>query len=78
MGKMDELLPDVLKGRDKKNFFESDGKNGMAEIHKMLNDMESLLKERSLQQDSQAWRIGLQMLAAPIAAAARQKAQEWR
>lgn len=78
MGKMDELLPDVLKGRDKKNFFESDGKNGMAEIDKMLNDMESLLKERSLQQDSQAWRIGLQMLAAPIAAAARQKAQEWR
>lgn len=78
MGKMDELLPEALKGRDKKNFFESDGKIGMAEIDKMLNDLESLLKERSLQQDSQAWRIGLQMLAAPIAASAHQKAEERR
>lgn len=78
MGKMDELLPEALKGRDKKNFFENEGKKDMQTIEGMLDEMASLLQECNLQQNSQAWRIGLQMLATRIAAPARQKAQERR
>lgn len=78
LGKMEELLPEALKGRDKKNFFESDGKNGMDETNVMLDEMASMLRQRSLDHDSHAWRIGLQMLAARIAELAHLKAQERR
>lgn len=78
MGKMEELLPEALKGRDKKNFFDTDGKNGMDAIDNLLDEMASLLQQRTLEQNAQAWRIGLQMLAARIAEPAHQKAQERR
>jgi CRISPR-associated protein Csx10 len=78
MGKMDELLPQALKGRDKKNFFETDGKNGMEMIDRLLDEMASLIKLRMPAHNPQAWRIGLQMLASRIAELARQNAQERR
>ena len=75
---MEELLPEALEGRDKKNFFDSDGRKGMEAIGELLGEMETLLVEYSLQQSSQARRIGLQVLADRIAEPARQKAQERR
>jgi CRISPR-associated protein Csx10 len=75
---MEELLPQTLKGRDKKNFFETDGKNGMEMIDRLLGEMASLIKLRTPAHGPQAWRIGLQMLAARIAEPARQNAQERR
>ena len=78
VGKMGELLPETLKGRDKKNFFESDGKKGIDAIDGLLDEMATRLQQRTLERDPQAWRMGLQMLAARIAEPARQKAQERR
>ncbi len=78
MGKMEELLPETLQGRDKKNFFETDGKSGMDAIDKLLDEMVAELRRLDLGSNSQAWRIGLQMLAARIAELAHQKAQERR
>lgn len=80
LGKQEELLAEPLKGRDKKNFFANEGKPGMDDISRCLNEMAKQLEERSVSQDAQAqaWRIGLQLLAARIAGPARQKAQERR
>ncbi|MFZ2358933.1 MAG: RAMP superfamily CRISPR-associated protein [Anaerolineae bacterium] len=80
LGEQGELLAQPLKGRDKKNFFEKEGKPGMDDIAACLDEMAKQLKERSVPQDAQAqaWRIGLQLLAARIAGPARQKAQERR
>lgn len=78
MGEMTELLCEALKGRDKKNFFKSDGEIGMKAIGKLLDEMAKLLQDRQLHHDQQAWRIGLQMLAERIAEPARKKAQERR
>jgi CRISPR-associated protein Csx10 len=78
LGKQEELLAIPLNGRDKKNFFENEGKPGMKDISACLNEMAKQLEERSVPQDAQAWRIGLQLLAARIAGPARQKAQERR
>lgn len=78
IGRPTNLLGVSLSGRDKPNFFESDGKQGMDDILACLNDMARLLEERKLQHDAQAWRIGLQWLAAHIAGPARQKAEERR
>lgn len=78
MGKMEELLPETLKGRDKKNIFETDGKSGMEMIDRLLDEMATLIQLRMPAHEPQAWRIGLQMLAARIAELARQNAQERR
>lgn len=78
MGKMEELLPQTLKGRDKKNFFETDGENGMKAIKRLVGEMATQLEQQGLAENPQAWRIALQMLAARIAELARQKAQERR
>ena len=78
VGEMAELLPEPLKGRDKNNFFKTDGKSGIEIIDSLLNEMTALLHQHTLGQDPQAWRMGLQMLAARIAEPARQKAQERR
>jgi CRISPR-associated protein Csx10 len=78
VGEMAELLPETLKGRDKNNFFKTDGKSGTEMIASLLDEMTALLQQRTLGQDAQAWRVGLQMLAARIAEPARQKAQERR
>lgn len=78
MGRMTELLPEELKGRDKKNFFESDGRKGMEAIDRLLDEMMTLMQQQTLEHDPQAWRIGLQMLAERIAEPARKKAQERR
>ncbi len=78
MGRMTELLPEELKGRDKKNFFETDGRKGMEAIDRLLDEMVTLMQQQMLEHDPQAWRIGLQMLAARIAEPARKKAQERR
>jgi CRISPR-associated protein Csx10 len=75
---MAELLPETLKGRDKNNFFKTDGKSGTEMIASLLDEMTALLQQRTLGQDAQAWRVGLQILAARIAEPARQKAQERR
>lgn len=78
MGRPENLLAMPLSGRDKPNFFETDGKQGMEMVQKMLNALADELRTRHLEQVQQAWRIGLQLLAARIAGPARQKAQERR
>lgn len=78
MGSWKTLPVASLNGRDKPNFFETDGQRGMETIEKMLDTLADQLKARQLEQNPQAWRMGLQMLAARIAAPARQNAQERR
>lgn len=78
VGTMEGLLAETLKGRDKSNFFDGDGKKGMEAIGKFLSEMETLLEPYELQQNTHAWRMGLQVLADRIAEPARQKAQERR
>jgi CRISPR-associated protein Csx10 len=78
MGRPENLLAMPLSGRDKPNFFETDGKQGMEMVQKILDDLAYELRTRHLEQNQQAWRIGLQLLAAHIAGPARQKAQERR
>lgn len=78
MGSWKTLPVTSLNGRDKPNFFETDGQQGMDVIKKMLDALANELKARQLEHNPQAWRMGLQMLAARIAAPARQNAQERR
>jgi CRISPR-associated protein Csx10 len=78
LGKQEELLAEPLKGRDKKNFFKTDGMKGMEAIDRLLDEMAELLRQHPIENHPQALRIGLQMLAACIAGPARQKAQERR
>lgn len=78
LGKPENLLSIPLAGRDKPNFFETDGKQGMEMVQKMLDALADELRTRHLEQNQQAWCIGLQLLAARIAGPARQKAQERR
>ncbi|ABU59344.1 RAMP superfamily CRISPR-associated protein [Roseiflexus castenholzii] len=77
-GNAENLLGKSLSGRDKPNFFTADGKRGMDVIDKLLDALVDELKQHKLDHNPQAWRIGLQMLAARIAAPARQKAEERR
>lgn len=74
LGESAALLGKPLTGRDKPNFFETDGKPGIEAIKKMLDNLAGLLREKRLEQHAQAWRIGLQILAAHIAGLARQQA----
>jgi CRISPR-associated protein Csx10 len=78
MGSQGELLNAPLQGRDKKNFFETDGKQGMALVNRVLDALATELQVRRLEHNAQAWRLGLQLLADRIAGPARQKAQERR
>ncbi|MGC8801828.1 MAG: RAMP superfamily CRISPR-associated protein [Chloroflexus sp.] len=77
-GNAENILGKSLSGRDKPNFFTADGKSGMDVIDKLLDVLVDKLRQHKLDQHPQAWRIGLQMLAARIAAPARQKAEERR
>jgi CRISPR-associated protein Csx10 len=78
MGRQDTLLSAPLSGRDKPNFFETDGKQGLEMIQRMLDALATLLKENELEQEAQAWCVGLRLLADRIAGPARQKAMERR
>jgi CRISPR-associated protein Csx10 len=78
IGRQDTLLSASLSGRDKPNFFETDGKQGLEMIQRMLEALATLLKEKQLEQEAQAWCIGLRLLADRIAGPARQKAMERR
>lgn len=71
LGEMDELLPNKLKGRDKDNFFQKDGKAGIEKIRQLLQAFEKLLSDHGLVAEPQAWRMGLRMLADRIALASR-------
>lgn len=77
-GNAENILGKSLSGRDKPNFFTADGKSGMDVIDKLLDALVDKLKSHKLDHNPQAWRIGLQMLAARIAAPVRQKAEERR
>lgn len=78
LGKPENLLSMPLAGRDKPNFFETDGKQDMKMVQDTLDLLADELHRRQLDGNPQAWRIGLQLLAACIAGPARQKAQERR
>lgn len=90
LGEQEELLTQPLKGRDKKNFFKADGKSDMEQLigryakdgklekEGAVDQLANKLRSHQLEKDAQAWRIGLQLLAARIAGPARQKAQERR
>ncbi|WP_363325847.1 hypothetical protein [uncultured Caldilinea sp.] len=78
MGRPENLLAMPLSGRDKPNFFETDGKQGMEAVQRMLDMLAEELHNNQLDRSPEAWRIGLQLLAARIAGPARQKAQERR
>lgn len=64
MGKMEELLPQTLKGRDKKNFFETDGENGMKAIKRLVGEMATRLRQQGLQKPASVAYRFVQMLAA--------------
>ncbi|WP_298821615.1 RAMP superfamily CRISPR-associated protein [Chloroflexus sp.] len=68
----------TLPGRDKPNFFESEGQPGMNVIDELLNDLEQQLRADHLADNPQAWQIGLQTLAARISGAIRQSDQTGR
>lgn len=78
MGKWEALPVTSLNGRDKPNFFETDGQRGMETIRKMLDALANELKARQLEQNPQAWRRGLQLLTARIAGPIRQKDRQRR
>lgn len=78
LGNAENVLGKSLPGRDKPNFFKPDEKSGMDCIACLLDRLANELKEHKLDHNPQAWRIGLQMLAAHIAVPARQKVQERR
>ncbi|MFN3373375.1 MAG: hypothetical protein ACK44M_07420 [Chloroflexus sp.] len=78
MGTPAQALGASLPGRDKPNFFETDGKRAMDTIGVLLDELAKLLASKQLAQNPQTWRIGLHMLAARIAGPARQTAQERR
>ncbi len=74
MNELQTLGEPAALGRDKPNFFATDGKPGIDAIEKLLGLLVDTLKRWKLEQNSQAWRIGLQILAARIAGPARQQA----
>jgi len=78
LGQAEEVLGSPLSGRDKPNFFETDGQPGMKAIYDLLDELARKLKDRQLEHNPQAWRMGLKMLTARIAGPARQKARERR
>jgi CRISPR-associated protein Csx10 len=80
LGKQEQLLIKPLTGRDKKNFYETDGKPGMDKVRELLRDLGALIAEKKVETtlESRLWRVGLQMLADRIAEPARRKAQGGR
>ena len=52
---MEELLPEALKGRDKKNFFDSDGRKGMEAIGELLGG--SIRNSSPLRREQHTWRL---------------------
>ncbi len=89
MGKMDALLPEQIKGRDKKNFYkQGDGQSGMKRIYDpetaqtedLLGELAKLIAEQGVSDSLKPafWRRGLQVLADRIAEPARRKAKERR
>jgi CRISPR-associated protein Csx10 len=82
LGKEEEMLPEKLSGRDKKDFYhQGDGKADMKKVVDLLDDLkqrvDNLVKENAQLRPEQLWRVGLQMLAERIAERTR-KAQERR
>lgn len=80
LGKQEQLLLHPLAGRDKKNFYETDGRPGIDKVLELLTDLGTLIAEQKVEAsvESRLWRIGLQMLADRIAEPARRKAQGGR
>ena len=80
LGKQEQLLLHPLAGRDKKNFYETDGKPGIDKVLELLTDLGTLIAELKVEASvtPRLWRIGLQMLADRIAEPARRKAQQGR
>jgi CRISPR-associated protein Csx10 len=80
LGKQEQLLLHPLAGRDKKNFYETDGRPGIDKVLELLDDLGTLIAEKKVDAsvEQKLWRIGLQMLADRIAEPARRKAQEGR
>ncbi len=71
MGKAETLLQSPLTGRDKPNFFETDGRRGMQMINALLDELAKQLRVNKLDQNPRAWQIGLQMIAARISGVVR-------
>ena len=69
LGKQEQLLIKPLTGRDKKNFYETDGKPGIDKVRELLGDLGALIAEKKVEAklEPRLWRIGLQMLADRIA-----------
>ncbi len=80
LGKQEQILIKPLTGRDKKNFYETDGKAGIDKIRESLRDLGELIAEQHVdtELEPRLWRIGMQILADRIAEPARRKAQEGR
>ncbi len=72
MGSTEALLERPLTGRDKPNFFATDGQRGMQLIDHLLGELAKSLQEHQLDQNLQAWQLGLQALAARISGTIRQ------
>jgi CRISPR-associated protein Csx10 len=80
LGEQQQLLLEPLTGRDKKNFFDTEGKPGVEQVRALLGDLSALIARQQVdaQLEPRLWRMGLQMLADRIAEPARRKAQEGR
>lgn len=80
LGKQEQILVQPLTGRDKKNFYETDGKSGINKIREFSDALGKLIAEQRVdtELEPRLWRIGMQMLADRIAEPARRKAQERR
>lgn len=80
LGKQEQLLLHPLAGRDKKNFYETDGKPGIEKTFALLGDLRELIAKQQVEAsvEPRLWRVGLQMLADRIAEPARRKGQEGR
>ena len=69
LGKQEQLLLHPLTGRDKKNFYETDGRPGVNKVFELLGDLGTLIADQKVEAtvEPRLWRIGLQMLADRIA-----------
>lgn len=78
IGNAEVLLGKPLRGRDKPNFFAPKGEPSpeMEKIYRLLSELEETLGQAQLAHNSQALRIGLQILASRIAGQVRQQASQ--
>lgn len=80
LGEQGQLLAKPLAGRDKKNFYENEGKPDVDQVRVLLGELATLIAKQKVDKklEPRLWRMGLQMLADRIAEPARRKAQEGR